>query len=193
MIKVGITGGIGSGKSVVCTVFNSIGIPIYYADARAKAIMNDSLAVRQALIERFGSQVYTEDSLNRTFMAQQIFNNKAALDFVNGIVYPAVRDDFELWAAHQTAPYVIEEAALLFESQAYKLLDILITVTCPEELRIKRVMERDQTTRENVLQRIQNQLSESEKVAKSDFVIINDGRHSLIEQVNNIHHKIISR
>ena len=190
MIKVGVTGGIGSGKSFVCAVFKHFGIPVYDSDSRAKSLMNERKELKQALIGYFGNEVYVEGSLNRLFLAQKIFNNKPALDFVNSIIHPAVRNDFLQWAERQEAPYVIEEAALLFESKAYKLLDVVITVTCPEEMRIQRVIERDKTTRENVLQRIKNQLPESEKISKSDFVIINDDQHSLIEQVNNIHNKI---
>ena len=190
MIKIGITGGIGSGKSIVCAVFSSLGVPVYDSDYRAKNLMSDNDAIKQALIGYFGNDVYAEGTLNRPFLAQKIFNNKLALDFVNSIVHPAVRIDFLQWAERQNAHYVIEEAALLFESNAYKLLDVVITVTCPEEIRIQRVIERDKTTRDNVLQRIKNQMPESEKVSKSDFVIINDDRHSLIDQVNNIHNKI---
>lgn len=190
MIKVGITGGIGSGKSKVCEMFSSLGIPVYDSDTRAKKLMNENETIKHSLTGYFGNDVYADGSLNRLFLAQKIFNNKPALDFVNSIVHPAVRNDFLQWAEHQNAPYVIEEAALLFESAAYKLLDIVITVTCPEEIRIQRVIERDKTTRENVLQRIKNQMTEDEKVSKSDYVIINDDRHSLIEQVNNIHNKI---
>jgi dephospho-CoA kinase len=190
MIKVGITGGIGSGKSLVCAVFSSLGVPVYDSDTRAKNLMNENETIKQALIGYFGNNVYADGSLNRLFLAQKIFNNKPALDFVNSIVHPAVRNDFLQWAECQDAPYVIEEAALLFESGAYKLLDVVITVTCPEEIRIQRVIERDKTTRENVLQRIKNQMLESEKKSRSDFVIINDDKHSLIDQVNNIHNKI---
>lgn len=190
MIKVGITGGIGSGKSVVCSLFSSIGIPVYDSDSRAKKLMNENELIKEVLIGYFGSEIYIEGNLNRPLLAQKIFNNRIALEFVNSIVHPAVRNDFLHWAERQNAPYVIEETALLFESGAYKILDKIITVTSPEELRIQRVIERDHTTRENVLQRIRNQLPETEKVARSDFVIINDHQHSLIEQVNNIHKKI---
>lgn len=190
MIKVGVTGGIGSGKSIVCAMFSSLGVPVYDSDTRAKKLMNENETIKQALTGYFGNDVYADGSLNRPFLAQKIFNNKPALDFVNSIVHPEVRNDFLQWAERQNAPYVIEEAALLFESGAYKLLNVVITVTCPEEIRIQRVIERDKTTRDNVLQRIKNQMPESEKVAKSDFVIINDDQHSLIEQVNNIHNKI---
>ncbi len=190
MIKVGITGGIGSGKSLVCAIFKHMGIPVYDSDSRAKALMNECEEITNALTGYFGNEVYLEGMLNRPFLAQKIFNNKAALDFVNSIVHPAVRKDFIQWAAHQESAYVIEEAALLFESKAYKLLDVVITVTCPEELRIQRVIERDKTSRENVIQRIKNQLPEDEKILKSDYVIINDDQHSLIEQINNTHNKI---
>jgi dephospho-CoA kinase len=194
MIKVGITGGIGSGKSVVCNIFRSLGIPFYDADSRAKILMNENRMIQRSLTNYFGNEVYNKGTLDKVFLAQKIFNNGAALDFVNNVVHPAVKSDFIHWAGQQeNAPYVIEEAALLFESKSYKELDYVITVTCPEELRIQRVMDRDKTTRDKVEERIKNQLPESEKANKSDFVVVNNDRESLIEQINKIHLKIITR
>jgi dephospho-CoA kinase len=194
MMKIGITGGIGSGKTAVCNIFRGLGIPVYDADTHAKILMSENHAVKLALIDYFGNEVYKNGALNKPFLAQIIFTNKAALEFVNNIVHPVVGNDFAQWSELQkNVPYIIQEAALLFESNLYKALDYIITVTCPEELRIQRVIERDKTTRENVLQRMQHQLPDNEKVRKSDFVVMNDNRESLIEQVHKIHLQIITK
>jgi dephospho-CoA kinase len=194
MMRIGITGGIGSGKTAVCNIFRGLGIPVYDADTHAKILMSENQAIKCALIDYFGNDVYKKGTLNKPYLAQIIFSNKAALEFVDNIVHPAVENDFVQWSEIQkNVPYVIQEAALLFERNLYKALDYTITVTCPEELRIQRVMERDKTTREDVLQRMQHQLPDYDKVRKSDFVVINDNRESLIEQVHKIHLQIITQ
>jgi dephospho-CoA kinase len=194
MMRIGITGGIGSGKTAVCNIFRGLGIPVYDADTHAKILMSENQAIKCALIDYFGNEVYKNGTLNKPVLAQIIFSNKAALEFVDNIVHPAVENDFVQWSEIQkNVPYVIQEAALLFERNLYKALDYIITVTCPEELRIQRVMERDKTTREDVLQRMQHQLPDYDKVRKSDFVVINDNRESLIEQVHKIHLQIITQ
>jgi dephospho-CoA kinase len=194
MIKAGITGGIGSGKTMVCSIFESFGIPVYYADTRAKELMSENNQLKSQLIQYFGDDIFENNQLNRARIAQIIFNNSDALTYINSIVHPAVGMDFDKWAQLQNSTkYLIKEAALLFESGSYKHLDILITITCPEELRIKRVMERDGVTRGQVSKRIKSQWDEEEKVRQSDFIIQNDGLHSVIEQVNAIHHKILIR
>jgi dephospho-CoA kinase len=191
MIKVGITGGIGSGKTMVCSVFESFGIPVYYADTRARELMTENDHLKSELIQYFGDRIFENNQLNRTKLAQIIFNNSDALNYINSIVHPAVGNDFGSWVQLQEgSKYVIKEAALLFESGAYKHLDILITITCPEELRIERVMKRDGISRDQVLSRIRNQWSEEKKVQLSDFIVRNDGLHSIIEQANDIHDKI---
>jgi dephospho-CoA kinase len=193
MIKVGITGGIGSGKSIVCEVFRTLGIHVYVADFKAKALMNTDPLIKRALIARFGETLYTSGQINRKLLAGIIFEDKEALEFVNSIVHPAVAMDFNLWSNQfKNEPYVIEEAALLYESGAFKMMDKMITVYAPAELRINRVIERDSVTVFQVMQRIENQISDEEKVKLSDFIIANDNKHSILEQVLNLHNIFLS-
>ncbi|UXD70488.1 dephospho-CoA kinase [Sphingobacterium faecium] len=188
-IKVGIAGGIGSGKTIVCDIFKVLGVPIYNADLEAKLIMNKSDQVRQAIIATFGDQTYQNGILNREFLAAQVFNDADQLAKLNAIVHPAVIQAAEDWADAQTAPYSLKEASILFESGSYKKLDYTILVTAPVEIRIARVMARDQVTREQVLARVNNQLPDEEKAKLADFVIINDGIEALIPQVMALHHR----
>ena len=188
-IKVGIAGGIGSGKTIVCDIFKVLGVPIYNADLEAKLIMNKSDQVRQAVIATFGDQTYQNGILNREFLAAQVFNDADQLAKLNAIVHPAVIQAAEDWADAQTAPYSLKEASILFESGSYKKLDYTILVTAPVEIRIARVMARDQVTREQVLARMNNQLPDEEKAKLADFVIINDGIQALIPQVMALHHR----
>ncbi|MEN5085390.1 dephospho-CoA kinase [Sphingobacterium faecium] len=188
-IKVGIAGGIGSGKTIVCDIFKVLGVPIYNADLEAKLIMNKSDQVRQAIIATFGDQTYQNGILNREFLAAQVFNDADQLAKLNAIVHPAVIQAAEDWADAQTAPYSLKEASILFESGSYKKLDYTILVTAPVEIRIARVMARDQVTREQVLARMNNQLPDEEKAKLADFVIINDGIQALIPQVMALHHR----
>ena len=193
MIRIGITGGIGSGKSLVCDIFRRLGIPVYVADTEAKLLMNNNLQTKQALVAKFGGKIYRNNLLNRELLAGIIFEDKTALDFVNAIVHPEVAIDFERWSNKQTGcSYVIEEAALLYESGAYKRMDKIITVYAPEDIRIERVAQRDRISVSQINKRIQNQLSDEEKVKRSDFVIYNDDKHSVLEQVLNLHHKFLS-
>lgn len=188
-IKVGIAGGIGSGKTIVCDIFKVLGVPIYNADLEAKLIMNKSDQVRQAIIATFGDQTYQNGILNREFLAAQVFNDADQLAKLNAIVHPAVIQAAEDWADAQIAPYSLKEASILFESGSYKKLDYTILVTAPVEIRIARVMARDQVTREQVLARMNNQLPDEEKAKLADFVIINDGIEALIPQVMALHHR----
>lgn len=193
-IKVGITGGIGTGKSYVSKIFRTLGIPFYDADKEAKLIMTKSDTVRQALIEAFGAETYFEDgSLNRKWLSSKVFDDKAELDRLNKIVHPAVIKDGVDWAANQTSPYNLKEAALLYESGSYKTLDFTILVTAPLELRIQRVMQRDQISRQEVLDRMQKQMPEEEKLKYADFVIVNDEVTPLIPQILEIHEQILSK
>lgn len=190
--RIGITGGIGSGKTTACKLFETLGIPVYYADERAKWLMNNDPELRQQLIETFGTETYQEDgTLNRPYLAQLVFNDQNQLNKLNGIVHPAVRTDGILWdEKHQDTPYTLREAALLYESGIYQLLDQIICVTAPEDIRIARVIARDNTTAEAVKARINKQWPEEKKVALADFIIQNDGNNSLIHQVYNIHHQL---
>lgn len=187
MTKIGITGGIGTGKTVVCKIFETFGIPVYYSDQRAKYLMeNDKNLIRQ-ITENFG-QVYTKDGkLNRKKLAQIIFNDKNKLQTINQIVHPAVKADFLLWSKKQQTPYVIKESALLFESKQYTDLDYIVTVWAPLELRIIRTMQRDNISRQKVIERINNQLDDQVKIYRSDFLIINDEQTALLPQILNLH------
>ena len=191
-LKIGITGGIGVGKSVVTKIFKVLGIPTYDADREAKDIMVKNDAVRQSLMQTFGKEVYFEDgSLNREWLGKRVFSDADELKKLNAIVHPAVIKDGEDWAAAQTSIYSVKEAALLFESGSYKALDYTILVVSPLELRIERVMQRDKVDREEVLRRINKQMPEEEKEKLSDCIVYNDDEHSLIEQVMELHQKFI--
>jgi dephospho-CoA kinase len=188
-IKVGIAGGIGSGKTMICNVFKVLGIPVYNADLEAKLIMNKSDQLRLAIIQEFGVEAYSDGVLNKEFLAAQVFNDAEKLTQLNRIVHPAVIQAAEDWADAQTAPYSLKEASILFESGSYKKVDYSILVTAPIEIRIARVMERDQVSREQVLARMNNQMSDEEKTKLADFVIINDGITAIIPQVMALHHR----
>ncbi len=194
MIKVGITGGIGSGKSIVCEMLTHLGISVYNADIRAKWLMNNNLTLKQALSNRWGEKLYINNQLDKQYLAEIIFNDKKALEYVNSVVHPAVNTDFDDWCKlHYTNLYVIKEAALLFESNAYKLMDVMVTVFAPENLRIERVVNRDNISIDQIMNRINNQLPESDKVKRSDYVIYNNEQQSVIEQVNKLHSILITR
>lgn len=193
MIKVGITGGIGSGKTTVCRIFQSLRVPVYFADDRAKAIMAEDEDLKAALVDHFGADVYQQDgSLNRIWLAGQVFGDPQKLEQLNAIVHPAVGRDAENWQAqHEDAPYTLKEAALLFEAGSYRRLDKIIVVTAPEELRIQRVMERDKIDEGSVRQRMDRQWPQEKKVALADYVIENDGSRGLIPQVMDIHRELL--
>lgn len=192
MLKIGITGGIGSGKSTVCKVFGQLGIPVYNADLRARELMNTDAKLVAALKKEFGRDIYENGELQRPKLAAIVFGDKARVEKLNALVHPAVKEDFRQWAKRQdNAPYVIKEAALMFESESYKDLDYVITVSAPKEIRIQRVMQRDTAKRTDVLKRMASQLSEKERLERADFVIKNDGTHALIPQVMQLHHKFL--
>ena len=174
MLKIGLTGGIGTGKSIVAKVFDLLNVPVYVSDIEAKRLMNENTEIKKQLIAEFGSDVYVNHQLNRECLAKQIFADKKALEKVNRIVHPVVRKDFEFWASQQTSVYVVQESAILFDTGLYKNFDKIITVTAEQELRIKRVMERDAVDREQVEARMKNQISEEEKLKKSDFILYNN-------------------
>lgn len=193
-LKVGITGGIGTGKSFVSKIFKTMGIPFYDADLEAKLIMVKDNNIRSALIKAFGAETYFEDgSLNRAHLSKQVFDNSQRLEMLNNIVHPAVIRAGVDWSNAQNGPYSLKEAALLYESGSYKKLDYTILVTAPEELRIARVMKRDKVSREEVLNRIQKQMPEEEKLKFADFVIHNDEQQPLLPQIINIHHTLLKR
>lgn len=192
MKKIGLTGGIGSGKSTVARIFEVMGIPVYYADDRAKQLMAEDPELKAGIIALFGAEAYSRNELNRAHIADLAFSDPSLLKKLEALVHPAVLADGERWHnAQQGVPYTVKEAALLFESGSYKALDKIIVVTAPLELRIGRVMRRDQISRESVEARIGRQMLEEEKVKLSDFIIVNDGSQSLIRQVWEIHHQIL--
>ncbi len=192
-LRIGITGGIGSGKTTACKIFEQLGAPIYYADDRAKAIMVEDDEVKSKIIALFGAGAYTSDDLlNRKHIAATAFSDPEKLRALNAIVHPAVFRDAERWQSEQAgAPYTLKEAALLFESGSYKSLDKLIIVSAPIDLRIQRVVERDGLSRQEVEARIRQQMPDEEKLRLSDFVLLNDGTHSLIKQIWNLHRKLL--
>jgi dephospho-CoA kinase len=191
-LKIGITGGIGSGKTTVCRIFETLGIPVYFADDRAKALMTEDADLIHAVKNLFGNAAYFEDgSLNRTLISEVAFSNPLILNELNAIVHPAVRRDGENWHNAQIGvPYTLKEAALHFESGGYKLMDKMICVAAPRELRIERVLKRGGLNRAEIEARITKQLPDEEKIKQSDFVIYNDGLQSLIPQVMAIHHTL---
>ncbi len=196
MIKVGITGGIGSGKTTVCAIFERLGVPVYYSDKRAKDLMQEDKQLVLQIRNLLGESAYNEDkSLNRVFIAEQVFGNESKLLTLNELVHPAVKKDYESWASileNKGYPYCIKEAALLVESGSYKDLDKLIVVTAPVEDRISRVIARDGTTAEQVKKRIDAQLPDEQKLKLADYVIINDKATDLVPQVTKIHLDITS-
>lgn len=187
MLSVGITGGIGSGKSTVCRVFAVLGVPVFHADAESKRALQEDAEVREAVIRAFGPLVYPEGTLDRTALAARVFGDPAELAKLNAIAHPAVRKRFTRWRDRCSAPYVLVEAALLVDTGWYTSLDRTILVSAPEDLRIDRVMARDGVPRSAVEARIRNQITEDQRLAAADEVILNDGREPVIPQVLRIH------
>jgi dephospho-CoA kinase len=190
-LKIGVTGGIGSGKSTVCSIFEHLGVPIYNADIRAKQLMAESEDLKKKLRLAFGWDVYDKhDQLDREYLAKIVFNNPPQLRILNHIVHPAVFEDYADWANTQSEtghPYSVKEAALLVEADSYKALDKLIVVTCPIDVRLERITKRDGIKREEVLKRIENQLSDKDRLDHADYVIKNSTNFSLIKQVLLLH------
>ncbi len=171
---IGLTGGIGSGKTTVAKYFETLGFPLYNSDTQAKAIQNNNPEVKKQIIALFGENAYNENGLNRTFIAAEVFNHKEKLKQLNQIVHPAVFKDFEQWINQQNNPFVIKEAAILIESGSYKDCDIIITVIADPEIKIARVQNRDALTSEEILARMKNQLNDQEKIKYSDYIIENN-------------------
>jgi dephospho-CoA kinase len=191
MLKIGITGGIGSGKSTVARVFETLGIPVYYADDAAKRLMQEDPELKKQIIALFGETAFTGGILNRPWISTQVFGNPEKVNALNAVVHPATIKDAHEWMSRQRTPYTLKEAALIFESGSEKELDYVIGVDAPQELRIQRVIERDHTTRDAILQRMKNQLDEAEKMKRCDFIIHNDGNQMVIPQVIALHHQLV--
>ena len=187
---VGLTGGIGSGKSTIAKAFAALGIAVFNSDEQAKALIANNAQVKKHIIAAFGEEAYQNGEYNRAYIAQIVFNNSEKLAILNGIVHPALAKYFNQWAKKQTSPYVLKEAAILFESGSYKDCDYIITVTAPEEVRIARVMARDHCTEAQVRARMSQQWSDAQRIALSNAVIENIDLESAKEQVKRIHFQL---
>jgi dephospho-CoA kinase len=190
MLKIGVTGGIGSGKSIVCEMFQLLGVPVYNADEQAKKLVNSDPQIIDTLTKKYGQDIYNKGVIDKKRLAGIIFNNKVELKFVNETIHPRVFAHFDEWLElNNDDAYIIKEAALLFESGSYKDLDKIILVTAPEEIRIKRVVERDQTNEVEVKRIIESQMSENEKQKKSNYIINNDNTVLIIPYILEMHNE----
>ncbi|MBC3539635.1 dephospho-CoA kinase [Rufibacter sediminis] len=193
MLKIGITGGIGSGKSIVCRCFQLLGVPVYDSDTRAKWVMNHDSELRDQLIAAFGPETFdAQQNLNRAYLSQKVFHNAPELAKLNGLVHPQVRKDFYSWVAQQQTPYLLKEAALMFESNAYTQVDHVLTVSAPLSLRLSRTLQRDpHRTAAEVEAIMGKQLSEEERVSRAQFVLYNDEAQLVLPQVVQLHQKFL--
>ncbi len=191
MLKIGLTGGLGSGKTTVAHIFEVLGIPVYYADAASKRLMNDDEKVKAAVQNAFGKEVYPEGKLDRKYLAKIVFKDEKKLELLNSIVHPATLRDADEWISKQTAPYAIKEAALIFESGSHQSLDYVIGVKAPLHLRLQRAMKRDNISHEEAMARINKQINEEIKMRLCDFIIINDEQQMVIPQVLALHQKLL--
>ena len=187
MIKVGLTGGIGSGKTTVAKIFKQLGVPVYFSDDRAKDLMLNNQFLRESLFSLFGDKVIVDWFLNRSYIASKVFENPKELIKLNALVHPFVQRDFDIWSTSQSSNYVLKEAAIIFESGADKLLDKVVLVVSPEHLKVSRIMFRDGMSKKDVYKRMTKQWSDSKKRANADYIIENDEKCSLIYQVLNLH------
>jgi|SRR5690606_21878228 len=194
MLKIGVTGGIGSGKTTVCKIFEVLNIPVFYADDAARSVMDTDIQLIEALKAEFGDKIYSEEGvLDRKALAAIVFNNIPALEKLNSLVHPAAIQAFVDWSKVQNSPYVVKEAAILFESGSYKDCDYTILVYTPQELRIERVMARDQISPEQVQTRINNQMPEEQKRELANFEIVNDEKNALLPQILKLHEYFVNR
>ncbi|MAO09562.1 MAG: dephospho-CoA kinase [Flavobacteriaceae bacterium] len=189
---VGLTGGIGSGKTTIATMFNELGVPVYIADIEAKKLTNTSEKIKTELLNILGEQAYNKDGLNRKYVADKIFNDAELLKRVNEIIHPEVAKHFRNWAKQQSEAYCIKEAAILFENGGYKECDYTILVTAPKEIRIKRILERDDTTEDEIKSRMDNQWPDEKKIELADFIIENTDINITKEQVVKVHEHLIN-
>jgi dephospho-CoA kinase len=192
-LLIGLTGGIGSGKSLLAKIFSCLGIPVYDADSRAKKLMNTDAILIDAIKKEFGNSAYQDNTLNRDFLAATVFNEEEKLNKLNSLVHPRVKLDNEEWIkANSEKKYLVKEAALLFETGSYRSLDKVIVVSAPEEVRIKRVLQRDpHRTKSELMKIIASQMRESEKLKLADYVIINDETELITPQVLKLHERFI--
>lgn len=190
MYKVGITGGIGSGKSTVCDILRELDVAVYNSDVRAKELMTESVSLRQALVERFGEEVYNAEGLNRAYLSQRVFGSASELEALNAIVHPVVMADFDAWAEAQQGNYVVLESAILFEAQLENRVDVVVSVMAPESLRVERAMQRDGASREQIVARIKAQMSDDERSDRSKYAIVNIDLEELREEVEQLHRRL---
>ncbi len=189
---IGLTGGIGSGKTTIAKMFTNFGVPVYYADDEAKKLIHSNQHIKEQLIHLFGNEAYQNGELNRAFIAGIVFNDKKKLESINAIVHPEVEKHFSNWIKKQNSKYVIQENAILFESGSQNRFDKIITVTAPLEIKIERVVKRDQTSREKVMERMDNQLKDDYKIRNSAFVINNLSLEDSKNEVIKLH-KLLSK
>ena len=187
MKKIGITGGIGSGKTYVASVLQSFGIPIFNADIQAKKIMTSSEKLIKLVKKEFGNDIYKDSDLNKEKLASIVFSNSDKLQKLNSLVHPIVKEEFNNWYKKQTSPYVIKEAAILFESNSHIGLDAVICISAPLKLRMKRLLNRDDCSEKEIKKRIENQISQEEKQKLSDYIIVNDEKELLLPKIIKIH------
>ncbi len=193
MIKVGVTGGIGSGKTLICKIFEKLGVPVFYADQEAKKILNKDRAVVEKIKQTFGPGIYDENGINKTTLANIIFNDSEALQKINNIVHPVVKNHFKEWLNTVDYSYAIEEAAILIETGSHHDLDYNILVYAPKELRISRVMQRDGATRNEIESRMKNQMPDEEKFKKVNYIVYNDNSRMILPQVLEIHEQLTNK
>ncbi|HYK44076.1 MAG TPA: dephospho-CoA kinase [Parafilimonas sp.] len=192
MLKIGLTGGMGSGKTIVSRIFSVLGVPVFYADDAAKTVMNEDPELKQKIMSLFGAEAYLEDQLNRKYISSIVFNDPFKLEQLNVLVHPVTIAAADKWMQEQTSPYVIKEAALMFEAGAAAHLDYVIGVFAPQAMRIQRAMQRDGITREQALARINNQVDDNIKMKLCDFVIVNDEQQPVLPQVLKLHEKFLA-
>ncbi|MEN9913624.1 MAG: hypothetical protein RL528_345 [Bacteroidota bacterium] len=186
MKRIGITGGIGAGKSLVAEIIKAMGYPVYNSDERAKELTDSNPKIKAGLIHLFGEEIYQNDKLNKFALAQAIFSDDSQREKVNALIHPIVREDFNLWALAQNNSLVFNESAILFETGSFKIFDAIILVYAPTELRIKRIMKRDNCSENEVLKRINSQFSDEEKYELTGFRVLNDEQTPILEQVEQI-------
>ena len=190
MKRIGLTGNIGSGKTTIASCFEILGVAIFNADKEAKLLMNKDVNLKQSLIAEFGKEVFLNNELNRKYLSNLAFNDDLVLKRLNALVHPVVQDAFEKWSIQQSGAYIIKEAAILFESNTYQSLDAIICISCPEEIRLKRILKRDDLSEKQVRQRMSHQWTEEKKISLSDYLITNDNSSLVMPQILSVHNAL---
>lgn len=190
MKRIGLTGNIGSGKTTVASCFEILGVAVFNADKEAKLLMNEDVNLKQSLIAEFGKDIYLDNELNRKYLSNLAFNDNLVLKRLNALVHPVVQDAFEKWSIQQSGAYVIKEAAILFESNTYQSLDAIICISCPDGIRLKRILKRDDLSEKEVRQRMSHQWVEEKKISLSDYTITNDNSCLVMPQILSVHNTL---